>query len=159
MPLTDNYYTVAEAADELNVTRQTIYRWIDNKTIKAEKIGRETLIEKSEVFRYKDEKVGNWLYEAFNIYQEKNNYKAIRKHFGYGKTDKIQRIGDKSSLIYKVSRENHQVDIVMIGRIHVSFDRKTGHLISETSPDEITRMTEREFNKQVEVEKEETEGE
>ncbi|MCX6006140.1 MAG: excisionase family DNA-binding protein [Chloroflexi bacterium] len=43
------YCTVSEAATRLKVTRQTIYRWIADGRIKTEKIGREMIIEKTEI--------------------------------------------------------------------------------------------------------------
>jgi excisionase family DNA binding protein len=139
MRLQDNYYTVVQAAEELNVTRQTVYRWIKNGALKAEKIGRETLIEKAEVFHYKDSKVGDWLYEGFNISLKKNNYSPIREYLGYAEGDKINRIGDPKTLVYMVTRENGKKEIVMIKSIHVSLDRKTGHLMSEVDPKDIIR--------------------
>ena len=44
MALKDKYFTVTQTAKKLNVTRQTVYRWITSKQLDAEKIGRELLI-------------------------------------------------------------------------------------------------------------------
>ncbi len=52
MALKDEYFTISEAAKELNVTRQTISRWIKQRKIVAEKIGRETLVKKDEIRNY-----------------------------------------------------------------------------------------------------------
>jgi len=52
MALKDNYFTISEAARELNVTRQTISRWVANGRLAGEKIGRETLISRKELFEY-----------------------------------------------------------------------------------------------------------
>jgi excisionase family DNA binding protein len=52
MALKDEYFTVAQAAKKLGVTRQTVYRWIAEGKIPTEIIGREVLIKKDEVERY-----------------------------------------------------------------------------------------------------------
>jgi len=53
MALKDKYLTITEAAKRLGVTRQTISRWIAKKYVAAEKVGRQTLIHKSDLYRYK----------------------------------------------------------------------------------------------------------
>ncbi len=53
MALKDKYVTISEAARELWVTRQTISRWIRKGKIVAEKIGRETLIKKKDLYQYR----------------------------------------------------------------------------------------------------------
>jgi excisionase family DNA binding protein len=139
MGLKDHYYTVAQAAEELNVTRQTIYRWIKNGILKAETIGRETLIEKAEIFRYRDKKVGNWLYQGFNISLERNNYRPIREYLGYTEKDKIKRAGDSTALTYLVLKENGPAEMVTIKSIHVSLNKKTGDFMSDVDPKDIVR--------------------
>jgi excisionase family DNA binding protein len=57
MALKDKYYTISEAARELNVTRQTISRWVASGKVYGERIGRETLIEKKKLFEYKKDKL------------------------------------------------------------------------------------------------------
>lgn len=52
MTLKDSYSTLSEAAKEFKVTRQTVARWVSDGDISAEKIGRETLIPKSEIERF-----------------------------------------------------------------------------------------------------------
>jgi len=52
MALKDNYITITQAAKQLGVTRQTISRWIAKAYVSGEKIGRETLIEKKELYKY-----------------------------------------------------------------------------------------------------------
>ena len=46
MALKDEYFTISEAAKDIGVTRQTISRWIIERNIPAEKVGRVTLIKK-----------------------------------------------------------------------------------------------------------------
>lgn len=38
------YLSIKDAAEKLNITKVTIHKWINNGTIKAEKIGGRTLI-------------------------------------------------------------------------------------------------------------------
>lgn len=45
--LVDNYYTIGQTARLLGVTRQTIHRWLVANKIKGERVGRETLIQKT----------------------------------------------------------------------------------------------------------------
>jgi len=52
MAIKDMYYTVSEAAKELDTSRQTIYRWIANNKIPIEKIGGVVLVEKKAVDEY-----------------------------------------------------------------------------------------------------------
>jgi excisionase family DNA binding protein len=52
MALKDNYITITEAAKQLGVTRQTISRWISKGYVPGEKIGRETLIKKKDLYKY-----------------------------------------------------------------------------------------------------------
>ncbi|MFC1897551.1 helix-turn-helix domain-containing protein [Chloroflexota bacterium] len=52
MALKDEYLTISQGAKELGVTRQTISRWIKEGKIPAEKIGRETIIEREALRKY-----------------------------------------------------------------------------------------------------------
>jgi excisionase family DNA binding protein len=54
MALKDSYFTVAQAAKELGVTRKTISRWLADGELSAEKVGREKLIKRHDLneFRY-----------------------------------------------------------------------------------------------------------
>ena len=49
MALKDEYFTISEAAKDIGVTRQTISRWITERDIPVEKIGRVTLIKKEDL--------------------------------------------------------------------------------------------------------------
>ena len=57
MALKDKYFTISEATKELNVTRQTISRWIKEGKLHGEKIGRETLIDKEECRKYRSQRL------------------------------------------------------------------------------------------------------
>lgn len=62
MALKDKYLTISEVAKELNVTRQTVSRWIREGKIEAEQVGREKLIDKKTIKRYVQKRVKG-LYE------------------------------------------------------------------------------------------------
>ncbi len=53
MAIKDEYFTISETAKELGVTRQTISRWVAKGKITTEKIGRERLIKKEDIEKYK----------------------------------------------------------------------------------------------------------
>lgn len=77
--LKDKYFTISQATGELNVTRQTISRWIKQGKLSAERIGRETLITKKEVQRLQHERV----HESLMIYlanylQDRLEYKTVK---------------------------------------------------------------------------------
>lgn len=59
MALKDKYYTISQASEWLNVTRQTFSRWIKEGKFSTEKVGRETLIEKNQVWQYKNKAWAN----------------------------------------------------------------------------------------------------
>ena len=76
--LKDKYFAISETARELNVTRQTISRWIKQGRLSAERIGRETLITKREVQRLQHERV----HESLVVYlagyfQQQPEYKKV----------------------------------------------------------------------------------
>lgn len=56
MALKDRYFSISQAADKLGVTRQSVHRWVTTGEISSEKVGRETLIKKTEIKRYMDER-------------------------------------------------------------------------------------------------------
>ena len=47
--ITENYVTKAEAATLLNVNRLTIWRWVRDGKLQAEKVGRELLIRRDDL--------------------------------------------------------------------------------------------------------------
>ncbi len=52
MALKDQYMTISQAAKYLGVTRQTVSRWLSAGELSAEKVGRERLIPKGEVYSF-----------------------------------------------------------------------------------------------------------
>lgn len=49
MAISDNYYSIAQAAEHSGLTRQTIYRWIKGGNLNVERAGREGLILKKDI--------------------------------------------------------------------------------------------------------------
>jgi len=160
MSVKEEFFTVNESAKVLNVTRQTVYRWIKDGIIKAETIGRETLIEKTEIWRYKNRRINDWLYEAFNNDLERTNYKILRDLFGYLKTDTFERMGDYTVNSYCVIRKTKEAEILTVNNITVSFNKKTSQILFKIDEKDIMRELATAFQKRLEQEqKENTKGE
>jgi excisionase family DNA binding protein len=83
LALKDNYFTITEAAKQLNVTRQTVSRWIASGVISGEKIGRETLIDRHELEQFD---MGRKIAEEIVIHM----VGLIREKYGYDKDDLIE---------------------------------------------------------------------
>lgn len=82
--LKDEYYTLSEAASLAGVTRQTISRWIKHGKLTGEKIGREVLIHKDELYQLKSfEEV--FINHILDIMADE-----IRKSGNFSKKDKIK---------------------------------------------------------------------
>lgn len=139
MVLKDNYYTVSEAAEALGITRQTIYRYLNSRQINAEKIGRETLIEKTEIARFKENRFEDWIYQMVSWNIARNNYEVIREHIGYTENDKIEIIGSPRALKYLVTRENGEKEQIVVKSFSISLDKKTYHLVCNINPADIIR--------------------
>lgn len=54
MKLSDEYATVSQAASYLDVTRQTVWRWIKAGNLPSEKIGNQILVKISGIFEHED---------------------------------------------------------------------------------------------------------
>ena len=52
MAIKDSYFTITQAAKEMNISRQTMSNWISEGKIQAETIGREKLINKEQLYAY-----------------------------------------------------------------------------------------------------------
>lgn len=65
MALKDSYFTVAQAAEELGVTRKTISRWLADGKLSAEKVGREKLIPRVDVAYMERSSHAGYLAPAF----------------------------------------------------------------------------------------------
>ncbi len=52
----DNFFSTSQVAEILGVTRITVFRWIKEGTLKAEKIGRNYVISHEELNKHLDSK-------------------------------------------------------------------------------------------------------
>ncbi len=117
MPLKDIYYSISEAAQALDVSRQTIYRWISDKKIQSEKIGGVVLIEKRAVTEYGAARV------IESIYRSMDNYciKYIKQEYGYGDEDQIEKTEvEDDYLVYLVTQTNGKREKIMIGGMDIT---------------------------------------
>ena len=91
MALKDEYFTISEAAKEMFVTRQTISRWVNEGKLTAEKIGRETLIEKEQIDNLIDKDLTQKLGKAF----DRRLTTLLKRKYKYTNEDTIEPIGAK----------------------------------------------------------------
>lgn len=112
MVIKDLYFTISEAAKELGVSRQTIYRWINDKKIPTEKIGGIVLIEKIKIQERKTQSeresftqlVGNYMTEEF------------KKQFLTKDTDDIEVLPDEEGfLVFKITNKDGTQKKISIG--------------------------------------------
>jgi excisionase family DNA binding protein len=89
MALKDEYFTIAEAAKEIRVTRQTISRWVRDGVILTEKVGRTVLIRKQELYDYNEKRL---LEEKRSSIQEQLS-SLIREAMDYADDIKIEFTG------------------------------------------------------------------
>jgi excisionase family DNA binding protein len=115
MALKEQYFTVSEAATYLGVTRQTISRWIKKGRFRAERFGREILIDKVSLdnyrFNYRDRIIGNKILQNFTD--------LVRKKCGYSKDDRIEMILDElyepgRSMNYIVTKKDGNIDKIYL---------------------------------------------
>lgn len=104
MALKDKYLTISEASKELTVTRQTISRWIKDGKLPAEKIGRETLIEKQDLDIIRKAKVAETFDDAILL----GFIHEIRERGKYSKNDEITHIGN---LVFDIKKQDGTHDI------------------------------------------------
>ena len=138
--LKDMYYTIAEAAKEFSVSRQTIYRWVEDNKIPMEKIGGIILVEKKAIQEYATKK----MYESFRQMMYTHTLESLRQELGANKDDKItQAKPEKEYLVFLVSHKNGECEKIKIGGmdITISMGRKqTGPSVSNINFKELTRI-------------------
>lgn len=61
MSIKEQYFTISQAANYMDVTRQTISRWIAQGRFPAEKVGREVIIKQIDFYRYENQLIGEKL--------------------------------------------------------------------------------------------------
>ena len=123
MALKDRYLTISEAAKELAVSRQTIYRWIADNKISAEKIGGLVLINKKAIQEYKRKmSTKSWV-----TWMDDFVMNSIRQKQGYTDMDKMERLPNEGkNVIYLVTREDGIREKVKIGSIQIILDLDVG---------------------------------
>ncbi len=140
MALKDKYFTISEAAQEFGVTRQTISRWVASGKIPAQKIGRETLIEKTQLQRYGDDSLSRSLMAKF----ASNIIRYLREAYGYTNEDVIQLLGTKrwgTGVEFSVTKKDGTCEKVSvdIGKIEVSEDRRVSFEIKGVKKKRLKR--------------------
>ena len=123
MAIKDLYYTISEAAKELNVSRQTIYRWIADDKIPTEKIGGVILVEKGAINKHAAKRFMESMSQLFDGLA----FDALRQELGYTDEDIIERAkNERDYLVFLVTRKNGTREKVLVGgsEITMASDRK-----------------------------------
>jgi excisionase family DNA binding protein len=119
MALKDYYFTISEAAKELGVTRQTISRWIADGEIRAEKVGRETLIEKVELRQYRGKKLDQLLHKMMIGLA----IDRLRAEYHYTIDDVIEERGYTSDdWIFSVRRSDGSREKILVGEVEAEVE-------------------------------------
>jgi excisionase family DNA binding protein len=127
MSIKDEYYTLGEAANELDVTRQTLFRWIKAHKYKVEKIGRETLIERKVIDEQRAEKYFDQVSAIVSWLLDADNYKQIREQGNYTDEDKIEILNDEEQT-FLVTKKDGSRDMVVVGGTTINYDEKNRKL-------------------------------
>ncbi len=135
--LKDDYYTVSEAAKRLNVSRQTISRWLASGKLDSEKVGRERLIYKKriweielgaistsdmvwrEIFRMLIEKLGYtneiFVIESADVFKKNPSFLITRRDgskerivFAISKAKLVQQSNNKYKIELPIQRVKQQ---------------------------------------------------
>ena len=138
MSLKDEYFTVPQAAKELDVTAQTILRWVRNKRLPAEKVGRESLIAKSAVIELRLRLADEFIKELVNWHLAADAYKPIREYFKYNQEDKIEMINPDRRIIL-VTKKDGTKDKVAIGAVRMGYNEKERRVEIELVAQEVKR--------------------
>ena len=122
MAIKDKYFTITEAAKYLHVTRQTIGLWIKEGKLPAESVGRETIIEKSQIEKYKL----NEFFEFVKFEAIEQLQRAIMESYGFGVVAEItlQETQKDGIFIFGVTKKDGRNDVVeiQINRVSVDLD-------------------------------------
>ena len=115
MALKDIYFTISEAAKEFNVSRQTIYRWIEDEKITIEKVGGVTLIDKPAIQKYAARKS----LQSFSHMMDMYLLETIREQCGYRKNDVIEE-DKKGGMDFIVTQKDGAREKVHVGGIEIT---------------------------------------
>ncbi len=123
MALKNTYFTISEAAKELSVSRQTVYRWIADKNISTEKVGGVILIRKETIKKYITQKASESFAQMVYMFLKE----SIRKELGYTAADIIEETkSGKHEVAFLVTRKDGTREKVRVGGIEVTIDVKIG---------------------------------
>ena len=118
MALKDKYFSVSQAAKELGVTRQTVHRWIADGKVPAEKIGRETLVQKRKIRQFHERNLFQTLTKGLSRFF----IGYIQKKYHYSKKDKIEQVGDESVTTFVVTKADGSREKVEIRGFALDWD-------------------------------------
>lgn len=123
MAIKDTYFTISEAAKELNVSRQTVYRWIADGKISTEKIGGVILVEKKAIRGYAAKK----RFESFAGMMDTYLIDTVRKECGYTTKDIIEETKPgKGRITFLVTRKDGTREKVQVGGIEITIAMNMG---------------------------------
>ncbi len=112
MALQDKYVTINQAAWILNVTRQTISRWISEKKLPAEKVGRTVLIDRQELWSLKqvmlNAELSSWILEMAEMYAIWSNNYTVDDDI------KLRDIREDGVVVMDVKRKNNKHEIACV---------------------------------------------
>lgn len=114
MGLKDDYLTISEVARRLEVSRQTIWRWVNDGKFTAEKVGRQVFIPKEDVKEYESRTHRQiWICKLIEGVKD-----YISEQYGYSPDDII--VGDdvdKDTWTFSVDRKDgtHEKVYVRVG--------------------------------------------
>lgn len=120
MGLKDYYVTITEAAKILHVSRQTVSTWIKEGKLPAEKVGRETLIERKALTQHEGRMI-------MNVSREIANKRILARNFSgkifFHKGDKIEKAKSRrNEMVYLVTKEDGSREKIEIEELDFSID-------------------------------------
>jgi len=119
MAIQDEYSTISEAARDLGVTRQTVSRWIASGRLPAERIGREKLVKKEDIFTFSFNRNYEWLIRAVPHLLIGH----LRKDYEFSEGEKLERISDSFDIC--VRKPDGTIDIVEFKGLRIGFENRT----------------------------------
>jgi excisionase family DNA binding protein len=146
MSLKDEYFTVSQAAKELEVTGQTILRWVKSKKLPAERVGRESLIPKSAVMERKLKDSELLLDDIVSWFLAANNCKLVRDQLGYKVDDRIM-VNGADSYTFLVTRKDGSREISEIGPVSLSYNPDTHDIEVKIALEGVKKYTYKEWKK------------
>jgi excisionase family DNA binding protein len=152
MGIKDNYYTLSEAAKELDVTRQTVFRWIKDGKMPAEKMGRETLIEKSVVIEQRLKNSQDFMKAMIGWFLVADDSKLVREQLSYDADDIITML-DADKYVFLITRKDGRKEIAEVGSIWIGYNQKGKKVDMKIVQDEVERYPYEEWKKKTKSKK------